>query len=157
MKVNFKTVDDLADVWCAYAEMETRHDNFDRALDVMARATTTPNIPGINPRKIKFNDESLPVQQRVFKSLKLWSFYVDLEESIGTIEGAKAVYDKIMDLRIANPQVVVNYGTFLEDNQYFEESYKVYERGIEMFGWPIAFELWNIYLQRFIKRYVSIL
>jgi pre-mRNA-splicing factor SYF1 len=29
----------------------------------------------------------------------------------------------------------------------------VYERGIEAFGYPIAFELWNIYLDKFIKRY----
>lgn len=153
VKVNYKTVNDLAEVWCEYAEMETRHDNFDRALDVMARATVVPRIPGVNPKTINYHDESLPVQQRVFKSMTLWGFYVDLEESVGTVESAKAVYDKIMDLRIANPQVVVNYSKFLEENHYYEESFKVYERGIEIFGWPIAFELWNIYLQRFMERY----
>ncbi|KAI9311508.1 putative Pre-mRNA-splicing factor syf1 [Dichotomocladium elegans] len=153
VKVNYKAVNDLAEVWCEYAEMETRHDNFDQALEVMARATVVPRIPGVNPKTINFHDESLSAQQRVFKSLTLWSFYVDLEESVGSVESTKSVYDKIMDLRIANPQVVVNYATFLEENKYFEESYKVYERGIEIFGWPIAFELWNIYLQRFIGRY----
>jgi pre-mRNA-splicing factor SYF1 len=82
------------------------------------------------------------VQARLFKSLKLWSFYVDLEESIGTVETTKNVYDKILDLRIANAQVcrphlvsriakqeslqiMVNYAQFLEENQYFEESFKV--------------------------------
>ncbi|KAG0174800.1 pre-mRNA-splicing factor syf1 [Apophysomyces sp. BC1034] len=153
VKVNYKTVNDLAEVWCEYAEMETRYDDFTRAIDVMGRATKTPRLPGINPKQINFHDESLPVQQRVFKSLRLWSFYIDLEESVGSVESAKAVYDKVMELRIANPQVVVNYATFLQENQYFEESFKVYERGIELFGWPIAFELWNIYLQRFITRY----
>jgi hypothetical protein len=49
--------------------------------------------------------QSLSVQQRLFKSLKLWSFYVDLEESIGTVETTKAVYDRILELRIANAQV----------------------------------------------------
>jgi pre-mRNA-splicing factor SYF1 len=57
--------------------------------------------------------------------LKLWSFYVDLEESIGTVESAKAIYDKIMDLKIANAQVIVNYAAFLEENQYWEDSFKV--------------------------------
>ena len=61
----------------------------------------------------------------MFKSLKLWSFYVDLEESIGTVESTKAVYDKIMDLKIANAQVIVNYAGFLEENQYWEDSFKV--------------------------------
>ncbi|KAI9495026.1 pre-mRNA splicing factor syf-1 [Zychaea mexicana] len=153
VKVNYKNVNDLAEVWCEYAELEVRHDNFDQALDVMARATLTPRIPGVNPKMINFNDDTLPVQARVFKSLTLWGFYVDLEESVGTVESTKAVYDKIMDLRIVNPQIVVNYGTFLEENNYFEDSFRVYERGIEIFGWPIAFELWNIYLQRFMKRY----
>lgn len=32
---------------------------------------------------------------------------------------------------------------------------QVYERGVELFTYPIAFELWNTYLSKFIKRYVS--
>lgn len=69
--------------------------------------------------------QSLSVQARLFKSLKLWSFYVDLEESLGTVESTKAVYDKILELRIANAQIIVNYAAFLEENKYFEESFKV--------------------------------
>jgi pre-mRNA-splicing factor SYF1 len=69
--------------------------------------------------------QSISVQGRLFKSLKLWSFYVDLEESIGSVESTKAVYDKIIDLKIANAQTIANYAQFLEDNKYFEESFKV--------------------------------
>ncbi len=115
----------------------------------------------------------MPVQARLFKSLKLWSFYVDLEESLGTVESTKAVYDKILELRIANAQIIVNYAAFLEENKYFEESFKVrllynvsygnphpvpfqvYERGVELLTFPISFEIWNIYLAKFVKRYVS--
>ena len=95
------------------------------------------------------------MQVRVFKSLRLWSFYVDLEESIGTVESTKGVYDKILELKIANPQIIINYANFLEENKFFEDSYKVYERGIDLFGYPIAFELWNTYLLKFMERYVS--
>ena len=38
-------MDDLATVWCEWAEMELRHKNFKRALEVMRRATTTPARP----------------------------------------------------------------------------------------------------------------
>lgn len=55
-------------------------------------------------RNLKFS-QSLSAQTRLFKSLKLWSFYVDLEEAIGTVEATKSVYDKILELRIANAQV----------------------------------------------------
>lgn len=47
-------------------------------------------------------------------SLKLWSFYCDLEESLGTLESAKAVYDQILELRIATPQIILNYALFLQ-------------------------------------------
>lgn len=80
---------------------------------------------------------------------------MDLEESIGTVESTKGVYDKVLELKIANPQIIVNYANFLEENKFFEDSYKVYERGIDLFGYPIAFELWNTYLLKFMERYVS--
>lgn len=35
------------------------------------------------------------------------------------------MYDKILDLRIATPQIIMNYGLFLEENNYFEEAFKV--------------------------------
>ena len=58
-KVNFKNVDDLAEVWCEWAEMEIRHEwvflvlcafnfidsafrNFDEAIRVMQRAAAIP-------------------------------------------------------------------------------------------------------------------
>ena len=72
------------------------------------------------------------MQARLFKSLKLWSFYVDLEESLGTVESTKAVYDKILDLRIANAQIIVNYAAFLEENKYYEESFKVRVTAFEL-------------------------
>ena len=46
------------------------------------------------------------MQNRLFKSLKVWSFYVDLEESMGTVETARSVYDRIIDLKIATPQIM---------------------------------------------------
>ena len=40
--MQFKYVDDLASVWCEWAEMELQHKQFKRALDLMRSATTTP-------------------------------------------------------------------------------------------------------------------
>ncbi|KAI5477842.1 pre-mRNA-splicing factor SYF1 [Pseudohyphozyma bogoriensis] len=146
--VPFKRVDDLAEVWCEWAEMEVRNENYDEAIRVMQRAAMVPKNT-----KISFHDESLSAQARLFKSLKLWSFYVDLEESIGSVESTKAVYNKMFELKIANAQIVINFANFLEENQYWEESFKVYERGVDLFTYPIAFEIWNTYLSKFIKRY----
>uniref|UniRef100_A0A8C4M374 Pre-mRNA-splicing factor SYF1 n=1 Tax=Equus asinus asinus TaxID=83772 RepID=A0A8C4M374_EQUAS len=146
-KVSFKQVDDLASVWCECGELELRHENYDQALRLLRKATALP------ARRAEYFDASEPVQNRVYKSLKVWSMLADLEESLGTFQSTKAVYDRILDLRIATPQIVINYAMFLEEHKYFEESFKAYERGISLFKWPNVSDIWSTYLTKFIARY----
>ncbi|XP_064616120.1 pre-mRNA-splicing factor SYF1-like [Liolophura sinensis] len=147
VKVPYKHVDDLASVWCAWAEIEILHENYEEALKLMQRVTTPPS------RKVSYHDEAETVQSRVHKSLKVWSLYADLEEGFGTFKSCKAVYDRIIDLRIATPQIIINYGMFLEENNYYEEAFKAYEKGIALFKWPNVYDIWNTYLTKFINRY----
>jgi pre-mRNA-splicing factor SYF1 len=151
VKVPFKTVAELAETWGGWAEMELRNDNFDQAVEIMAKATVAPKRSTVD-----YFDETLSPQQRVHKSWKLWSFYVDLVESVSTLEETRKVYERIFELRIATPQTVVNYANLLEENQYFEESFKIYERGLDLFNYPVAFELWNLYLTKAVDRKISI-
>jgi hypothetical protein len=75
------------------------------------RATSEPQ----RQRKLAADEErKLPVGNRVYRSLKLWQLLADLEESLGTPESTRAVYDRIMELRIATPQIVLNYALFLQ-------------------------------------------
>ncbi len=151
VKVPYKSVAELADTWVGWAEMELRNENFDNALKVMATATKSPKRS-----TVEYFDETLSPQQRVHKSWKVWSFYVDLIESVGSLDETRAVYDRIFELRIATPQTVVNYANLLEENGYFEESFKVYERGLDVFTYPVAFELWNLYLTKAVDRKIGI-
>lgn len=150
--VRYKYVDDLASLWCEWAEMELRHNNFAEALDLMRRATDAP--AGIHLRRRNVAEESkLPPQERLYRSTKLWTFYVDLEESLGTVESAKACYDQILDLRIATPQIILNYALFLQENKFWEDSFRVYERGVSLFKYPHVKDIWAAYLKQFIDRY----
>ncbi|KAF1347793.1 hypothetical protein BDV97DRAFT_400002 [Delphinella strobiligena] len=151
VKVPFKSVNELAEMWCEWAEMELRNENFDKAVDIMAKATQAPKRSTVD-----YFDDTLSPQQRVHKSWKLWSFYVDLVESVSTLEETRKVYERIFELRIATPQTVVNYANVLEENKYFEESFKIYERGLDLFSYPVAFELWNLYLTKAVDRKISI-
>ncbi|KAF0988433.1 hypothetical protein HZS_8131 [Henneguya salminicola] len=148
----FKHVEDLANLWCDYAEMELRNSNYKEALRVVRRATSVP------PRKIHvdFHDEKDNVQARVHKSIKLWSLYVDLEESFGNFETSKSAYSKVISMKIANPQMILNFTNYLESNHYYEESFKVYEQGVNLFKWPHVNEIWASYLCKFIDRYGSL-
>lgn len=149
--VSYKSVNELAEMWCQWAEMELRHEAFDRAVEVMKTATQAPKTSNIG-----YFDDDYSVQQRVHKSSKLWAFYVDLVESVGELSETRAVYERMFDLRIATPQIIVNYANMLEENDYFEDAFRVYERGLGLFNYPIAFELWNLYLTKAVERQVSI-
>ncbi|KAI5288392.1 pre-mRNA-splicing factor syf1 [Ascosphaera aggregata] len=151
VKVPFKSVMELAEMWCEWAEMEIRNGNAEKAAEVMAKATQAPKKSNVD-----YFDESLSPQQRLHKSWKVWSFYVDLVESTGTLEETKAIYERIFELRIATPQTVVNYANLLEEHNYFEESFRIYERGLQLFTYPVSFELWNLYLTKAMDRKVHL-
>ncbi|CAH0387979.1 unnamed protein product [Bemisia tabaci] len=146
-QVPYTKVDDLASVWCEWCEMEIKHENYDEAVKLMQRAIAMPE------HKVAYHDETETVQKRLYKSLKVWSMYADLEESFGTFKSCKSVYDRIIDLKIATPQIIINYGVFLEEHNYYEEAFKAYEKGITLFKWPNVYDIWNTYLTKFLKRY----
>ena len=50
-------------------------------------------------------------------------------------------------------QIIINYGLFLKENNYFEEAFKAYEKGISLFKWPNVYDIWNTYLSEFLARY----
>ncbi|KAK4270672.1 hypothetical protein QN277_019450 [Acacia crassicarpa] len=150
VQVNYKSVVHLASVWCDWAEMELRHKNFKGTLELMRRATAEPSV---EVKRRVAADGNEPVQMKLHKSLRLWTFYVDLEESLGTLESTRAVYERILDLRIATPQIIINYAYFLEEHKYFEDAFKVYERGVKIFKYPHVKDIWITYLSKFVKRY----
>ncbi|CAK9106423.1 unnamed protein product [Durusdinium trenchii] len=73
-QVNYRGVDDLASVWCEWIEMELRHKEFDEALKVARQATG-------QKRAAALKEDKDVVQNRLFRSTKLWSLCIDLEES----------------------------------------------------------------------------
>lgn len=126
--VKYPKLEDLGKVWCSYIEFELSI-NPSKALNLAKRATST------------------------VKNLKLWLLYADLEENFGTFDSTKAVYERILDLKLATPQVILNYATFLEEKLYFEKSFRVFERGISLFKWPLSSSIWKTYLGKFLNRY----
>lgn len=125
-----KLHDELADIYCASAEMEIRLGEPAKALGTIKSAA-----------------------RKCTRSTKLWGLYADLEENLGTLKTATAVYERMMESKIASAQTVINYANMLEDNKYFEDSFKAYERGLNLFDWPQARDLWLNYLTKFTLRY----
>ena len=40
-----------------------------------------------------------------------------------------------------------------QEHKFWEESFKVYERGLALFKWPHVRDLWQTYLSQFVQRY----
>lgn len=130
--------------------MEIRQKNYQRALDVVREATKRP--PNLSA-SVKFSDEHYAPPLRLHKSRKLWALYADLEESLGTFETTKAVYDRMMDLKVITPQMLLNYASFLEGKQHFEDMFQAYERGVALFTYPQVATIITDYLKKFVARY----
>ena len=138
---SFRFADDLAAVWCEWAEMHIRLKNYDRAHSIVQQAVGSGG------------SERGGVHERLQRSKRVWSLYVDLEESLGSLTTARAAYDRMIKLRVATVRHVLNYADLLRENNFFEDSFKVYETGTGMFTWPHVKEIWLTYLTAFVKRY----
>lgn len=64
---------------------------------------------------------------------------------MGTFQTTKAVYDKVLDLRVATPQLVLNFAAWLEENKHFEEAFKAYEKGVALFNFPYVHDIFFTY------------
>ncbi|KAI3904851.1 hypothetical protein MKW92_037633 [Papaver armeniacum] len=149
-QVNYRTVDNLATVLCEWAEMELKLKNFEGAREILRDATAEPSAE-VKRRVAAGGNE--PVQMKLHKSVRLWTLYADLEEGMGTLESTRTVYERILDLNIATPQIIINYASLLEEHGYFEDAFQVYERGVKIFKYPHAKDIWVTYLSKFVKRY----
>jgi pre-mRNA-splicing factor SYF1 len=141
-------VDNLATVWTEWIEMELRHEKFPEALNLARRGTTVPSI-----RRSREDETGMPVQGRLYRSNRLWSLRLDLEESLGTPESIRGAYSVAMDTKVITAQMILNYASYLRENSYFEDSFKAYERGIALFKYPHLKDIWASYLSDFTERY----
>lgn len=148
LQIDFKTDDELAQVWIAYCKQEIEFEkSFKTAIELLQKATK-PIL------KSSDSDERFTLcQLKLHKNASLWSYFVDVLEMHGNIELVCQAYDKMIDLKLCTCQTILNYAFFLEQHNRIEESFTVYERGIELFGYPVAYELWNIFLPRFVHHY----
>jgi pre-mRNA-splicing factor SYF1 len=59
----------------------------------------------------------------------------------------------MLELKVVTPFVVIKFAQILEENAYFEESFKAFESGLSLFTWPALYDIWILYITKFIQRY----
>mmetsp|Transcript_1297 Transcript_1297/g.1970 ORF Transcript_1297/g.1970 Transcript_1297/m.1970 type:complete len:1054 (+) Transcript_1297:27-3188(+) len=147
----FSKMEDLASCWSAWVEFELRHEQWDSALSLARQAVASPMSSQTKNTKQKYKKKRVkPLSQ----SLKLWDLLLDLEESLGTVQTTKDSYNRAMELKVATTMHIYNFASFLQDKKYWEDSFTVLERGLDLFPqFPSAKLLWKFYLETFLKRY----
>ena len=78
----------LATVYCEWANMELRHQDPERAIDLIQRATTPPSIEATTRAAAAGGED---VRVRLHQCLKLWLMYLDLMTMHGSLESTCAV------------------------------------------------------------------
>ena len=161
-EVEFRSVEELAQIWCAWGELELKHGHHNKALDILQQAVTQP-IASIKRRRAQAVAQGIgksggeaevnSCRDRLYKSVSVWSLYLDLEETFGSTDSCRAAYEKALDLKVITPQMVLNYAAFLEERNFYEDSFKVFERAIALFTFPHVKVIWNSYLDSFLSRY----
>lgn len=176
----FKSAEDLATVWCDYAEMELRLGSVETACAVLQRATTKPT--GFEKRKIgrsksRQNPKQLPAEAAIgvkaghiqivheydlsspawlaWKSYRVWAFLADLRESLGSVEESLQVHERMLDSGIATVQSLANAVSYLESKRLFEQAFRLLDRGTKTLSWPHSKPIWVLYLRSFVRRYGS--
>ena len=71
--------------------------------------------------------------------MRLWNLLLNhLEESSGTLQTTKDVYNRLLELKVATPAQVLDFANYLSEQKYVEESFTAYERWLDTFAFPHA-------------------
>ena len=167
--INFANATDLACFWSHFAQIYLKQNDVEAACSIFEQAIKSGAKDHNDLVSIwieygrllisfnyqKFNDLMARAVKNSFatQSERFWEFYCNgVEEKCiveKIVEPMIAVYEKMFDLKVIKPQNAVNYAIFLEEAGFIDLSSRVYEKAIHAFGWPVAFEFWNLYIPKF--------
>ncbi|QRG40173.1 hypothetical protein FDK38_004637 [Candidozyma auris] len=108
-----------------------------------------------NFKQVKFHISSMPVQARVFKSVDLWKFYIDLLKAVLDEKNLEVInnkmhtaYQKMMHLEVITLRLIFDYASFLKQQNMLDRAFSLYEEALRAFQAPMAqYELWKAYLE----------
>ncbi|SCU88894.1 LANO_0D03378g1_1 [Lachancea nothofagi CBS 11611] len=147
LRVPYKFLQDIEIIWQKWAEMEVNCGRVPDAVKLLEAALSLPRFPEMVLEKYNSGKGSVPAKAITFTSTKLWSFYIDLLEASSDIAKTLEAYEKLIALKLATPLHFLNYAQFLQGQQNWNGSFKIYERAITIFPAETSFELWSFYLK----------
>lgn len=154
VKSQFRSPDELAELHIRWTEnLLLKSDEL--ALEHMEECTVIPR----DHENIQCNDKKVPVQNRLFKSNVLWTFYLDLLKSIpdstsSTNVALNDIYSRMAQIRVITLRLLFEHADLHIEAGNTSNALAVYENGLQTFRSPEArFRIWTRYLDLVIKIY----
>lgn len=176
---NFKTLNEIASVYCSWIEVELLEGNFKKALRIARLVidlsngggrgrsiSRMKNYTGANAheesdsligRNIPMlgDDHFRSLNQNfcLLNNVKLACLILDLEINYGTIETSINLFDILYHKKIITVKMVLSFANYLYENKYFYECFKTYEKAISIFHYPYLYPVYVHYISKYVQRY----
>lgn len=72
LQAPFAYVDDLSHVWCQWAEMELKHHNYRRAMQVLTRAVQEPDVT-VAPKRMTADEHKVRAAHGGARAVLFWA------------------------------------------------------------------------------------
>ncbi|SOV80794.1 pre-mRNA-splicing factor SYF1, putative [Plasmodium reichenowi] len=164
----FKSANEIANIFCAWIEIELLERNYKEALNI-ARLSIDVNKKSYNTLYksstsiLLYEDISLNNNLKnknnyhtnfnLLSCMKLVSLIIDMEMNYGTIETTLNMFDFFYHSKCINVKMVLTLATYLYEKKYFNESFKVYEKALSVFHYPYVYPIYVNYINKYIQRY----
>lgn len=150
VKSQFRSPDELATIYSKWSELALLNSD-EEALQVVEEVllAVPPNL-----QEIQYKDTKYTVQERVFKSTQLWTFYLDLLNLLNP-NGKEERYNKRLQtafetmtkVRVITLRLLFRYTDFMSENNELQNCYAMFEAGVQTFETPTSrWRIWNRYL-----------
>lgn len=148
-KVPWTELEQLEYIWIEWINLEVANNDIKHAVFICQKAISIPQQ--ISTGKIDIDDENLSVHMKLFKSIRLWSLYLDLLENCEDFDNVCKGYEDAIELKVINGVLIINYCQYLEEKGYIEKSFSIFERGLGMFNGESRSILYCIYLNKILQ------
>ncbi|SBT81039.1 pre-mRNA-splicing factor SYF1, putative [Plasmodium malariae] len=179
---NFKNVNEMANIFCSWVELELLQSNYKEALNVARlaidigrgksfkrKAENGATFNAHNTSRSGEND-AISIYSRglrdstvgdvlahtefnLLNSTKLMCLILDMEINYGTVETSISMFDVLYHAKSITVKMVLSFANFLYTHKYFNECFKIYEKAISIFHYPYLYPIYANYINKYIERY----
>ena len=132
--------------WC---EIHIKNNNINSAADICNYGIKLLTKIDVNCN----NTSSIYINNKIKNSniVQLFLLSIDLQIYLDNVDNVINLYEIIINLQIADVNTILNYCSYLIDNNYTTNCFKLLEQIISnnMFVWPQLYDIWLMYIKYF--------